>query len=60
MCLLKDDMGTDDVTNMQLLICAKYPQSKAAAHDIEDVLVSMHDWMHDLFFRWLHLIPPTG
>ena len=25
MCLLKDDMGTDDVTDMQLLICANYP-----------------------------------
>ena len=27
MCLLKGDMGTDDVTNMQLLICAKYPHT---------------------------------
>ena len=27
MCLLKDDMGTDDVTDMQLLICAKYPHT---------------------------------
>ena len=26
-CLLKDDMGTDDVTDMQLLICAKYPHT---------------------------------
>ena len=64
MCLLKDDMGTDDVTDMQILICAKYlypiSKGKAAAHNVEDVLVAMHDWMHDLSFRWLHLIPPQG
>ena len=64
MCLLKDVMGTDDVTDMQLLICARYlypiSKSKAAAHNVEDVFVAMHDWMHDLSFRWLHLIPASN
>jgi hypothetical protein len=64
MCLLKDDMGTHDVTDMQILICAKYlypiSRGKAAAHNVEDVLVAMHDWMQNLSFRWLHLIPPPG
>ena len=45
---------------ISLYIALPQSTSKAAAHDVEHVLVSMHDWMHDLSFRCLCLIPPPG
>ena len=34
--------------------------SKAAAQNVEDILVSIHACMHAFVFRYLHLIPPPG
>ena len=57
MCLLKDDMGTDDVTNMQLLICAKYPHTLYIAlpwfTSIKKQGCCARYWRRSCFHAWL-------
>ena len=57
MCLLKDDMGTDDVTNMQLLICAKYPHTPYIAlpwfTSIKKQGCCARYWRRSCFHAWL-------
>ena len=57
MCFLKDDMGTDDVTNMQLLICAKYPHTPYIAlpwfTSIKKQGCCARYWRRSCFHAWL-------
>ena len=57
MCLLKDDMGTDDVTDMQLLICAKYPHTPYIAlpwfTPIKEQGCCARYWRRSCFHAWL-------
>ena len=59
MCLLKDDMGTDDVTDMQLLICAKYPHTPYIAlpvtmfTSIKEQGCCARYWRRSCFHAWL-------
>ena len=56
-CLLKDDMGTDDVTDMQLLICAKYPHTPYIAFpwltSINEQGCCARYWRSPCFHAWL-------
>ena len=50
-----DGHAAINMWQISLYIALHQSTSKAAAHDVEHVLVSMHDWMHDLSFRCLRL-----
>ena len=56
-CLLKDDMGTDDVTDMELLICAKYPHTPCIAlpwfTSIKEQGCCARYWRRSCFQAWL-------